>query len=130
MKENKFCYLGILFGLVMLVISFVLRENKPLQIVLIMVFSSMTSISIANLYHNKLLKTDKFYKINMEDERNVRIKEKVGNEVLKIYMYLLGIITVIFIAYDYYIPAIFTGGLLVLAPIFLILASNYFEKRL
>ena len=86
MKENKFCYLGILFGLVMLVISFVLRENKPLQIVLIMVFSSITSISVANLYHNKLLKTDKFYKINMEDERNVRIKEKVGNEVLKIYM--------------------------------------------
>lgn len=127
MKENKFCYLGILFGLVMLVISFVLRENKPLQIVLIMVFSSMTSISVANLYHNKLLKTDKFYKINMEDER---IKEKVGNEVLKIYMYLLGIITVIFIAYDYYIPAIFTGGLLIFAPIFLILASNYFEKRL
>lgn len=130
MKENKFCYLGILFGLVMLVISFVLRENKPLQTVLIMCFSSITSISIANLYHNKLLKTDKFYKINMEDERNVRIKEKVGNEVLKIYMYLLGIITVIFIAYDYYIPAIFTGGLLVFAPIFLIIASNYFEKRL
>ena len=130
MKENKFCYLGILFGLVMLVISFVLRENKPLQTVLIMGFSSITSISVANLYHNKLLKTDKFYKINMEDERNVRIKEKVGNEVLKIYMYLLGIITVIFIAYDYYIPAIFTGGLLVFAPIFLILASNYFEKRL
>lgn len=130
MKENKFCYLGILFGLVMLVISFVLRENKPLQTVLIMGFSSITSISVANLYHNKLLKTDKFYKINMEDERNVRIKEKVGNEVLKIYMYLLGIITVIFIAYDYYIPAIFTGGLLVFAPIFLIIASNYFEKRL
>ena len=54
MKENKFCYLGILFGLVMLVISFVLRENKPLQIVLIMGFSSITSISVANLYHNKL----------------------------------------------------------------------------
>ncbi len=127
--KNKFCYLGILFGLIILVISFVLRENKPLQIVLIMCFSSITSISVANLYHNKLLKTDKFYKINMEDERNVRIKEKVGNEVLKIYMYLLGLITVIFIAYDYYIPAIFTGGLVLFAPVFLILLSMYFEKR-
>ena len=43
---------------------------------------------------------------------------------------LLGLTTVIFIFLDYIIPAIITGGIIVLQPIVLIIVSNMIEKKI
>jgi len=43
---------------------------------------------------------------------------------------LLGVITVIFILMDYIIPAIFTGVLVAVQPVILILVSNSIGKKM
>ena len=46
--------------------------------------------------HNRMMKNDIDYKVNVMDERNISIKEKSGNITNMITMVLLGIVTVIF----------------------------------
>ena len=64
------------------------------------------------------------------DERNIAIKEKAGNITNMITLVQLGLATVIFICLDYLIPAIITGGIIVLQPIVLIIVSNMIEKKI
>ena len=64
------------------------------------------------------------------DERNISIKEKSGNITNMITMVLLGIVTVIFISFDYFIPAIITGVIIAVQPIILIIVSNMIEKKM
>ncbi|WP_242827032.1 hypothetical protein [Dorea sp. AGR2135] len=47
-----------------------------------------------------------------------------------ITMVLLSIATVIFISFDYLIPAIITGVIIAVQPIVLIIVSNMIEKKM
>lgn len=76
------------------------------------------------------MKEDRDYKVNVMDERNIAIKEKAGNIANMITLVQLGLATVIFICLDYLIPAIITGGIIVLQPIVLIIVSNMIEKKI
>ena len=49
------------------------------------------SVSHIQLLHNKMMKNDIDYKINVMDERNISIKEKSGNITNMITMVLLGL---------------------------------------
>ena len=79
---------------------------------------------------NKMMKNDIDYKVNVMDERNISIKEKSGNITNMITMVLLSIATVIFISFDYLIPAIITGVIIAVQPIVLIIVSNMIEKKM
>ena len=76
------------------------------------------------------MKEDRDYKVSVMDERNITIKEKAGNITNMITLVQLGLATVIFICLDYLIPAIITGGIIVLQPIVLIIVSNMIEKKI
>lgn len=128
-KKNMW-YLGYVIAIALAALLFLGKFNKPIEIALVILFSSILSISHVQITHKKMLSEDKDYKIEVNDERNELIKEKTGNLSNIIMMYMLGIITVVFIVMEYYIPAIITGVILFIQPILLIAISNYYEKRL
>lgn len=133
MKKNKvFGYIMIALGFVSLVIL-ILGGNslsRNIEIVLTLIFSSFFSIGLVTVKHNALIIKDEGYSVEVEDERNKLIKEKTGNIANLINVALLGAITVVFIAYDYVIPAIITGVFIFLQPVMMIFISNYVEKKI
>ena len=80
--------------------------------------------------HDKMMKNDADYKINVMDERNIIIKEKAGNITNMFNTILLGVATVIFICLDYIIPAIIVGSIIAIQPIILIIISSVLEKKM
>ncbi|ALZ87014.1 hypothetical protein APT62_00450 [Aerococcus urinaeequi] len=133
MKKNKvFGYTMIALSIVSLIILILGRSSfsRNIEIVLTLMFSSFFSIGLVTVKHNVLMINDKDYSVEVEDERNKLIKEKTGNIANLINIALLGAITVVFIAYDYIIPAIITGVFIFLQPVMMIFISNYLEKKI
>mgnify|MGYP005753325611 FL=1 len=129
-SKNVLCYAGYAVSLALIVI--IALTDLPLQIdtALGIVFAAVFSISHTQLLHNKMIQDDSDYRINVLDERNILIKEKAGNITNMITLVLLGIITVVFIAFNYIVPAIMTGLLIAIHPILLIIISTMIEKKI
>lgn len=130
MNRKTMCYIGYALAAILVIVLFVTDLPKMVDAGLGILFASIFSISHSQLWHDKMLHTDKDYKTEVLDERNVAIKEKTGNIANMITLTLLGITTVIFIALDYIVPAIFTGAIIFLQPILLIFISSSIEKRM
>lgn len=128
--KSKFWYSGYIISIMLILIIFFTDFSKMVDIGLLILMSMFFSISHTQLLHNKLMENDKDYKVNVMDERNILIKEKAGNITNMIIMLLLGIAVVIFICFDYLIPAIITGAIAVIQPIILIIVNNTIEKRM
>lgn len=130
--KNKYqiWYIGYIISLVLILIVLLADCSKAVDIGLAILFSVVFSVSHVQVLHNKMLKNDSDYKINVMDERNIAIKEKAGNITNMITLALLGITTVIFILLDYLVPAIITGVIVVAQPIILIIASSIIEKKM
>ena len=130
--KNKYqiWYIGYIISLVLILIVLLADCSKAVDIGLTILFSVVFSVSHVQVLHNKMLKNDSDYKINVMDERNIAIKEKSGNITNMITLALLGIITVIFILLDYLVPAIITGVIVVAQPIILIIVSSIIEKKM
>lgn len=130
--KNKYqiWYIGYIISLVLILIVLLADCSKAVDIGLTILFSVVFSVSHVQVLHNKMLKNDSDYKINVMDERNIAIKEKAGNITNMITLALLGITTVIFILLDYLVPAIITGVIVVAQPIILIIASSIIEKKM
>lgn len=97
---------------------------------LVILFAAVFSVSHTQILHNKMMKKDSDYKIDVMDERNIAIKEKAGNITNMITVVLLGLATVVFICLDYIVPAIVCGAIIAFQPIVLILVSNMIEKKM
>ena len=130
--KNKYqiWYIGYIISLVLILIVLLADCSKAVVVGLTILFSVVFSVSHVQVLHNKMLKNDSDYKINVMDERNIAIKEKAGNITNMITLALLGITTVIFILLDYLVPAIITGVIVVAQPIILIIASSIIEKKM
>ncbi len=130
--KNKYqiWYIGYIISLVLILIVLLADCSKAVDIGLTILFSVVFSVSHVQVLHNKMLKNDSDYKINVMDERNIAIKEKSGNITNMITLALLGITTVIFILLDYLVPAIITGVIVVAQPIILIIVSSIIEKKM
>lgn len=130
--KNKYqiWYIGYIISLVLILIVLLADCSKAVDIGLTVLFSVVFSVSHVQVLHNKMLKNDSDYKINVMDERNIAIKEKSGNITNMITLALLGITTVIFILLDYLVPAIITGVIVVAQPIILIIVSSIIEKKM
>lgn len=87
-------------------------------------------VSHVQILHDKMMKNDADYKINVMDERNIIIKEKAGNITNMFNTILLGVATVIFICLDHIIPAIIVGSIIAIQPIILIIISSVLEKKM
>lgn len=128
--KNKICYIGYIISLLLVLTIFFTDFSKMVDIGIVILFSVIFSVSYTQLLHSKMMKNDMDYKINLMDERNILIKEKSGNITNMITMALLGIVTVIFISFDYFIPAIITGIILAIQPIILIIVSSVIERKI
>lgn len=129
-NKNKIWYLGYVVSVILVLIIFLTDFSKMVDMGLAILFTAVFSVSHTQILHNKLMKEDRDYKVNVMDERNIAIKEKAGNIANMITLVQLGLATVIFICLDYLIPAIITGGIIVLQPIVLIIVSNMIEKKI
>lgn len=130
MNKKTMCYIGYAFAAILVIVLFVTDLPKMVNAGLSILFASVFSISHVQLWHDKMLHTNKDYKTEVLDERNIAIKEKTGNITNIITITLLGIITVIFITLDYIVPAIFTGAILLLQPIIMLFVNSLIEKHM
>ncbi|MFQ5037124.1 hypothetical protein C4T88_10335 [Clostridioides difficile] len=128
--KNMIWYLGYVISIILVLIIFLTDFSKMVDIGLALLFTAIFSVSNTQLFHNKMMKRDTDYKINVMDERNISIKEKAGNVTNMVNTILLGLATVIFICLDYLIPAIITGVIIAVQPIILIIVSNMIEKKM
>ena len=129
-NKGQIWYIGYIVSLFLIVIILVTDFPKMVDIGLTFLFSTIFSVSHIQLFHNKMMKNDRDYKVNVMDERNILIKEKAGNITNMFNMALLGLMTVVFIALDYVIPAIITGIVVAIQPIILIIISSVLEKKM
>lgn len=130
--KNKYqiWYIGYIISLLLILIILFTDFSKIVDIGLSILFSVVFGVSHVQVLHNKMMKNDTDYKLNVMDERNIMIKEKAGNVANMINTTLLGLATVIFICLDYVIPAVVTGIIITIQPIILIAINNMIEKKM
>ena len=129
MKINKLWYLGYLVGICSLLAVFTLNLNEAVRVLLIFVFSISVSFSYVEMTHHKLLETDRDYKTSMNDERNEIIRDKVNATMSPILMLLMGIIAVICISVEAYLPATLLTVSLACSPVIMLFISKYYEQK-
>ena len=129
MKTNKIWYLGYVIGLCSLILKFTLNMNGAIEVLLIFVFAISVSVSYVQLTHLRLLEKDRDYKISVNDERNEKIRDKVNATMASVLMLLIGIIAVICIEVEAYLPATLLTISLACSPVIMLFISKYYEKK-
>ena len=129
MKTNKLWYLGYLVGICSLLAVVTLNLNEVVRVLLIFAFAISVSVSYVQMTHHKLLKTDRDYKISVNDERNEKIRDKVNATMSSILMLLMGIIAVVCIAVGAYIPAALLAVSVGCSPIIMLFINKYYEQK-
>lgn len=130
--KNKYqiWYIGYIISILLILMILLTDFPQMVDMGLAMLFSVIFSISHVQILHNKMMKNDNDYKINVTDERHIMIKEKTGNITNMVNTTLLAFATIIFICLDYIIPAIITGFIITIQPFILITISTMLEKKL
>ena len=129
MKTNKLLYLGYVIGLCSLILKFTLNMNGAIDVLLTFVFSISVSVSYVQLTHLRLLEKDRDYKISVNDERNEKIRDKVNATMASVLMLLIGIIAVICISVEAYLPATLLTVSLACSPVIMLFISKYYEQK-
>ena len=130
--KNKYqiWYIGYIISILLILMILLTDFPQMVDIGLAMLFSVIFSISHVQILHNKMMKNDNDYKINVMDERHIMIQEKTGNITNMVNTTLLAFATIILICLDYIIPAIITGLIITIQPFILITISTMLEKKL
>ena len=129
MNTNKIWYLGYVIGLCSLILKFTLNMNGAIEVLLIFVFAISVSVSYVQLTHLRLLAKDRDYKISVNDERNEKIRDKVNATMASVLMLLIGIIAVICIEVEAYLPATLLTISLACSPVIMLFISKYYERK-
>ena len=129
MKKNNIWYLGYLISLFSLILLLMLNLNEALRVCLIMVFAISLAVSHIQIMHRRLLEKDPDYKISMNDERNEKIRDKVNATMASVLMLLIGIIAVICIEVEAYLPATMLTISLACSPVLMFFISKYYENK-
>ena len=129
MKTNKIWYLGYVIGLCSLILKFTLNMNGAIGVLLTFVFAISVSVSYVQLTHLRLLEKDRDYKISVNDERNEKIRDKVNATMASVLMLIIGIIAVICIEVEAYLPATLLTISLACCPVLMIFISKYYENK-
>ena len=129
MKNNKIWYIGYLIGICGLILMFTIKLNDTIEIVFAFVFGSCISISHVKILHHKMMEKDHHYKINVNDERNEKIRDKVNGTMASILMILMGIIAVVCISVKEYLPAVLLTISVIGTPLIMFFINRYYEKK-
>ena len=119
----------ILVGICSLLAVFTLNLNEVVRVLLIFVFAISVSVSYVQLTHLRLLAKDRDYKISMNDERNEKIRDKVNATMASVLMLLMGMIAVVCIAIQAYLPAALLAISLGSSPILMMMMNKYYEGK-
>lgn len=103
--------------------------NGAIDVLLIFVFSISVSVSYVQLTHLRLLEKDRDYKISVNDERNEKIRDKVNATMASVLMLLIGIIAVICIEVEAYLPATLLTISLACSPVIMLFINKYYERK-
>ena len=103
--------------------------NGAIDVLLTFVFAISVSVSYVQLTHLRLLAKDRDYKISMNDERNEKIRDKVNATMTSVLMLLIGIIAVICIEVEAYLPATLLTISLACSPVLMFFISKYYENK-
>lgn len=113
-------YVGIVIFAIGLLLNFIVAESdgisQSLTSVLIGLGAGITGGGVAGILLKKTLKNNpekvKEYEIAEKDERNVRLREKAGYSAWYISVFMLAILSLIFLIFDYKLPCFITIGAL------------------
>lgn len=128
-KTQNFWYIGYVIGICGLILALTLKLNESVEIVLSVVFVAIISLSHVKIMHYKMMKKDHTYKINMNDERNEKIKDKVNATMAFILMHLMGIIAIIAFITKAYLPAALLAISVAFSPLIMFFINKYYEKK-
>lgn len=129
MKNNKIWYLGYLVGFLSLILLFTLKGNEITNFLLTIIFATITSISSVKIMHNKMIEKDTSYRINVNDERNEKIRDKINATMCYVLMILIGFVAVICLAIKAYLPAGILAIFILFYPIITFFINGYYEKK-
>lgn len=129
MKNKKVWYLGYVIAALSLIVLVTLKLDRSMQIILIFVFAIASSVSHVQIMHHKMMEKDEEYRINVNDERTEKIRDKVNAMMCAILMLLISMVAVICIVIKNYVPAGLLGLSVVLSPIIMYFINSYYEKK-
>lgn len=129
MKNNKIWYLGYVVGFCSLIAAFVFKFNEVIEIMLTFVFAISASISRVRIMHSKMMEKDINYKINVNDERNEKIKDKVNAAMASILMLLMRIIAIVCLSIQSYLPAALLGISVGCSLLMMFFINKYYEQK-
>ncbi len=129
MKNNKISYLGFVVGFISLLAMLFFKENETLNSVLPFIFTISVTISSVSLGHKKRMKEDSSYRINVSDERNEKIRDKVNATMTPILMLIMGLVAVICFSTNDYLPASILAIGILSFPLITFFVSRYYEKK-
>ena len=141
MKKQFKCYI-ICLGIILLVSGFLLKFLFPvsdeilraLTFVLIGSGTGIIGAGAAKIIRQRILDKNpqiaKQYEINENDERNILIREKAGYATWYLTLFMLAIISLIFIILDYKVASFILIGVLLIHCISLFVYSHIFSKKI
>ena len=112
-----------------MILALTLNLNEAIKVLLIFIFAISLSVSHVQLTHHRLLAKDRDYNISVNDERNEKIRDKVNATMTSVLMLLMGIIAVVCIAVQAYLPATLLAISLACSPILMIFINKYYENK-
>lgn len=128
-KTQNFWYIGYVIGICGLILALTLKLNESVEIVLSVVFVAIISLSHVKIMHYKMMEKDHNYKINVNDERNEKIKDKVNATMAFILMHLMGIIAIIAFITKAYLPATLLTISVACSPLVMFLSTNIMRNN-
>lgn len=129
MNKKKTWYLGYMIGFISLVSMLIFKDNETISRILAFIFTTSVTISTVMKTHNKRMEKDSFYRINVNDERNEKIRDKVNAAMTPILMLIMGLVAVICFSIKEYLPAtILTIGVCSY-PIISFFVNRHYEKK-
>ena len=70
-NKHKIWYIGYVISFLLIIIVFFTDFPKMVDIALLILYSLVFSVSRVQILHNKMLETDRDYKIDIMDERSI-----------------------------------------------------------
>ena len=129
MKNYKIWYLGYLLAAIFGAMSFLPNLNPFLKIVFILLMSSSFAIAFVEINHQRMLMNDKDYEVELKDERSMMLRDKTNSMMSIYYCSAIGVVGVVSMVLENYIPGIITWIIILLAPFISHFAYKYYEKK-
>lgn len=99
------------------------------QMLILALGSMITGASFMSYDHERKMKKNVKYRYEVNDERNIMIREKSAYMVNCINMLLIAGIGIVFLMLDFQIAALVIIGLLIIQPILMIISSSRISKK-